>query len=432
MRRTKLRLGIFSLFMVFALILANCGVATTTETKQVNVLGVWGGDELASFQAAVAPWEAETGYAMGFSGTRDLNAVLTSRLEAGNPPDIAILPNPGLMHALASEGRLIPLDSVLDADMMAAEYSQGWVDLGTVDGQLYAIFFKAANKGTIWYSPKVFAENGWSVPTTWEEMIALSDQMKAAGLAPWSVGVESGGASGWPGTDWIGEILLHESGPEAYDQWVAHEIAWTDQAVKSAFEKFGQIALTEGYVPGGAQAVLATNFIDGSHLPFQTPPQAGMYYLGSFTQGFISEQFPDQVAGEDYSFFPFPTINPAYAGAVTGGADVIVMLRDTPAARSLMQHLAGAQSQQIWVERGGFTAVNSQVSLDAYPDVLAAQAAAQLTTASIYRFDADDSMPAEVQAAFWKGVLDYLQNPDNLDAILAQIEAVANEAYTAG
>lgn len=396
------------------------------------MIGVWGGDELASFQAAVAPWEAETGYAMGFSGTRDLNAVLTSRLEAGNPPDIVVLPNPGLMNTLAREGRLISLDAVLHMDRMAAGYSQAWLELGTVDGQLYAIFFKAANKGTIWYSPKVSAENGWSLPATWDEMIALSDQMKASGLAPWSVAVESGGASGWPGTDWIGEILLHESGPKVYDQWVAHETPWTDPAIKSAFEKFGQIALTEGYVPGGAQAVLATNFIDGSHLPFQKPPQAGMYYHGSFTQGFISGQFPDQVAGEDYSFFPFPTINPAYAGAVTGGADVIVMLRDTPAARSLMQYLAGAQPQQIWMERGGFTAVNSQASLDANPGVLAVQAASQSTSASIYRFDADDTMPAQVQAAFWKGVLDYLQNPDNLDAILAEIEAVAQEAHATG
>ena len=123
--------------------------------------------------------------------------------------------------------------------------------------------------------------------------------------------MESGGASGWPGTDWIASILLAESGPEVYDQWVNHEIPWTDPSVKSAFEKFGLIGLTEGYVPGGADFILSTNFVPASYLPFESPPKARMYHLGSFTAGFISEQFPDLVAEEDYDFFPFPPVNPA-------------------------------------------------------------------------------------------------------------------------
>lgn len=419
--------GSVVLLLVLAPALLAC--APRAEPKIVNVLGVWGGEELASFQAAVAPWEQETGFAMAFSGTRDLTAILTTRIQANNPPDIAILPNPGLMQELAREGKLRPLDGVLDMSQVRGDYSQAWIDLGTVDGKLYAIFYKAANKSTVWYNPKTFAANGWEVPTTWDELIELSERIKATGLAPWSVALESGAASGWPGTDWIGEILLHEGGPDVYDQWVAHTIPWTDSRIKSAFEKFGKIVLTSDYVPGGARAALATGFVAGSYLPFERPPKAAMYYLGSFTQGFISEQFPDLVVGEDYSFFPFPTINAQYAGGVTGGADVVVMLRDTEAARSFMEYLASAEPQEIWVKRGGFTAVNNKVSLDAYPDALAAKAAEQLTTAKTYRFDADDSMPSAVQSAFWKGILDYLQNPANLDSILANIERVAVDAY---
>ena len=426
MKRIRWVISVFVLVLI-ALAATSCG--GQDESKTVNVLAVWGGDELASFQASVEPWEEGTGFAMSFSGTRDLTGVLTTRIQADNPPDIVILPNPGLMQELAGDGDLIALDDILDMDKMSREYSQAWIDLGTVDGDFYAIYYKAANKGTIWYNPRVFAANGWDVPSTWDEMIALSDEIKASGLAPWSVAMESGSASGWPGTDWIGEILLHESGPDVYDQWVNHEIAWTDSSVKSAFEKFGQIALTQGYVPGGARAVLATGFIDGSYLPYTSPPKAAMYYLGSFTQGFIADQFPDLTAGNDYAFFPVPTINAQYAGSVTGGADVVVMLRDTEAARSLMNYLASAEPQQIWVERGGFTAVNNQVSLSAYPDALAASAAEQLTTASIYRFDADDSMPSAVQAAFWKGILDYLQSPSSLDSVLFDIESVAVDAY---
>jgi alpha-glucoside transport system substrate-binding protein len=419
---------ILALVLVAALFLPSCG-GPKEEIGSVEVLGVWGGDELASLEAMVQPWEQQTGGNMQFTGTRDLIAILTTRVAAGNPPDVVVLPNPGQMVELANEGKLVALDSFLDMNKIRSEYAKGWLDLGTVNGKLYGLFMKADSKGTVWYDPKVFAAHGWQTPKTWDEMITLSDTILASGLAPWSVGVESGEASGWPVTDWIGEILLNESGGEVYDQWVAHQIPWTDSRIKSAWEKFGQVVFTEGYVPGGATAALATGFQDASYLPFEDPPKAAMYYLGAFTQGFIAEQFPDLVAGEDYSFFPFPTINSQYTGAVTGGANVVVLFNDNATTRSFVEYLSTAAAQEIWVKRGGFTAVNNQVSLDAYPDALARLAAEQLTKATVFRFDADDNMPSAVQTEFWAGCLAYLQNPSQLDSILADIEARAVEAY---
>jgi alpha-glucoside transport system substrate-binding protein len=424
-KRLYLGLALITLMAVTAFFLPAC----TEEAGTIEVLGVWGADELASFQAMVAPWEEDTGGNMEFTGTRDLIAILTTRVEAGNPPDIAILPNPGQMAELARDGELVALDSFLDMSKIEDEYAQGWIDLGTVDSKLYGIFMKASSKGTVWYNPKTFAAKYWDVPTTWDEMIALSDKIVTEGKNPWSVAIESGEASGWPATDWIGEILLHESGGEVYDQWVNHEVAWTHAKIKSAWQKFGQIVLTPDYVPGGATTALATNFVDGSYLPYEDPPKAAMYYLGAFTQGFIAEQFPDLVAGEDYAFFPFPTISSQYAGAVTGGADVVVVFNNNATTRSFIEYLASAEAQQIWVERGGFTSANSQVSLSAYPDDLARAAAEQLTGATIFRFDADDNMPSAVQKAFWEGTLEYLQHPDELDEILADIEAEAVDAY---
>ncbi len=154
-----------------------------------------------------------------------------------------------------------------------------------------------------------------------------------------------------------------------------------------------------------------------------------MYYLGAFTQLTISKQFPTLVAGEDYAFFPFPTIDPQYAGAVTGGANVVVLCNDNPTTRSFVEYLTSAEAQQIWVKRGGFTSVNNQVSLDAYINPLARLAAEQLTGATVFRFDADDNMPTAVQKAFWKGILVYLQDPSQLESILADIETIAAEAY---
>jgi alpha-glucoside transport system substrate-binding protein len=165
-------------------------------------------------------------------------------------------------------------------------------------------------------------------------------------------------------------------------------------------------------------------------LPLYTdPPKAYLYFLGSFTQGFISDKYPKLKAGDDYSFFGFPTIDPMYSGAITGGADVLVMLKDTPASRALMTYLASAKAQEIWVKKGGFTAVNKSVSLDAYPDPLAKLVAQQLTSAPIYRFDGSDLMPSEVSDAFWKGTLDYIKDPTKLDSVLANIEKVSVDAY---
>ena len=426
------RLFWVTLLPVGILVATLFAVPSCAKKPTVEVLGVWGAEELASFQAMVAPWEQQTGYTMAFTGTRDLTAILTTRIQAGNPPDIAILPNPGYMTELAKAGNLISLSSFLDMSNINQAYSKGWVDLGTVDGNLYAIFMKAADKGTVWYNPKVFTTNGWDVPTTWDELIALSDQIVAEQKvppAPWSIAVESGQASGWPATDWMAEILLRKYGGGVYDGLVNHTIPWTDPRIKDVWEMFGTVALTAGYVPGGATAVLATNFQDGTYLPFNTPPQAAMDYLGDFTAGFIATQFPSLVPAQDYAFFPFPTIAPEYSGGVTGGADLVVALKDTPEVRSFVEYLSTASAQEIWVKRGGFTSVNNNVSLTAYPDVLTRAAAQQLTQATLFRFGAGDSIPSAVQTAWWTGVLSYLQDPSKLDSILSDIEGVAKTAY---
>jgi alpha-glucoside transport system substrate-binding protein len=403
--------------------------AQKEKMAPVHIMGVWGGEELNAFRDVAAGWEKETGWSAEFEGTRDLAAVLRSRVMGGHPPDLAVLPNPALMKEFVRNGKLKPLDNILEIPKLRRDYSGTWLRLGSVDGTLFSLFVKATIKSTIWYSPKEFAAKGWEIPKTWKELISLSDRLVAEGKVPWSIAVESGGASGWPASDWIQEIFLHESGPNLYDRWVAHRIPWTHQAVKSAFEKFGKIALGPGYTAGGVQAILATHFIDGSYLPFLTPPMAYMVFLGSFTQAFIANQFPRLKPGKDYDFFPFPTIDSKYAGAVTGAADGVVMFRETPTSRSFLRYMSLAEGWEPWAKRGGFTSPNHSMPLELYPDPLSAKVAKLLTTSSIFRFDADDLMPAEVQNTFWKGIMDYLRNPHDLESILKRIEEVAREAY---
>jgi len=411
-------------------LLSACGGSTSKSTsKTVDVLNQWGGEEAASFQAMIAPFEKQSGITINSESTRDEITVLTTRVRANNPPNVAAI-NPNQMAPLAQQGKLVALDGFLDMNQMHSDYSQGWLDLGTFNGHLYGIFMKATNKGTVWYNPSAFSAGGYSTPSTWDDMITLSNQIASKGKYPWSMGVSSSSSSGWPAADWIDEIFLLLNGPDLYDKWVAHQIPWTDASVKKAFQMFGQIVTGNHYINGAPQSILATGFQEASYLPFQSPPAAYMYYLGDFTEGFITSQFKNLKAGTDFDFFPFPTINNTYSGAITGGADGVSAFTKDSATQDFIKYLASASAQEIWVKRGGFTSVNKSVPLSAYPDKVAAHSAQMLTTATTFRYGADDLMPPAMETAYWKATLQYIQNPGQLDSILSSLESTASSAYT--
>jgi alpha-glucoside transport system substrate-binding protein len=375
-----------------------------------------------------AAWERDSGGIVEWEGTREMAEVLTARMQAGTPPDIAILPNPGLMQQLAREGKLIPLNSFMDMNQVRSDYAPAWIDLGSYDGELYALFYKVANKATVWYNPRAFAAANYTVPRTWDDMLTLADRMVADDNTPFSIVAPAGPGSGWALTDWISEIVLNNCGPDIYDKWIAGLIPWTHVCIKQSFDMFNKIIQTKGYVRGGSQAIFATTDANGTYPLYTDPPAAYMYYLASFAQGFIASRYPDLKPGDDYDFFTFPTIDFKYEGAVTVGADVVVMVNDTPAARSFMTYLAGAQAQEAWIRLGGFTSVNRSVSPDAYLDPVAREAARELTKARISRFGAGDMMPASLQTAWWKGMLELVKDPGRLDSVLNSLTSVAQSA----
>ncbi|HEY8426041.1 MAG TPA: ABC transporter substrate-binding protein [Limnochordales bacterium] len=396
---------------------------------RVTMLGTWGGQELEAFLKVLEPFEQETGIEVEFTGTRDLVAVLTTRVAAGNPPDVAALPNPGQMVELAAEGHLVDLSKVLDMQTLRSQYAPVWLDLGSYQGKLYAIFISADLKSLVWYNPKAFAARGYAVPTTWDEMMALSDKIAGTGATPWAIGLESGAASGWPGTDWIEDIMLRTAGPEVYDQWVAHEISWTHPAVRKAWEIFGQIARNPRYVYGGTTGALSTNFGDAVSFLFTEPPRAYLHRQATFIQSFILQANPNLVAGKDYDFFALPPIDPKWGTPALGAADMVAMLRDTPEARALMRYLASPEAQQRWVAALGKVSANRAVPMEAYRDPLTRKAAQILVSAQVFRFDGSDLMPAAVgSGAFWEGILRYVGGED-LDSVLESIEAQAQDAY---
>jgi alpha-glucoside transport system substrate-binding protein len=406
-----------------ALVFAACSSNSGGSTKSVNVIGTWGGDEEKNFKAMVAPWEKETGNTVKYTGTRDINQILTTGVASGVLPDLAGLPGPGQMKQFADAGALKPLDDVLDMAKYKEETAPALVELGTVGGKTVGVFIKAAVKGLIWFSPKLHDYSS-APPTSWDDLTSQATANKGNAEATWCIGLESGAASGWPGTDWIEDIVLRSAGPDKYDQWWQGKLKWSSPEIKTAFETFGKAA-ADAY--GGSSTVLTTNFEKGGDPLFKSPPGCEFHHQASFITGLGA--FKTAKAGTDYNFFPFPDIDPKYTGAIEGAGDLFGMFHDTPEAKSLMKYLVTAPAQDIWVKAGGALSANKNAT--SYPDDIAKRSAALLTNAKIFAFDASDLMPTAMNNAFWKAILDYVKDPSKLDSILADLDKVQVDAYKA-
>jgi alpha-glucoside transport system substrate-binding protein len=396
----------------------------------VSVLAVWGGQELDIFNAMVKPFTDATGITVEYEGTRDLDAVLTTRVAAGNAPDLAALPGPGKMAEFAKQGKMIDLSSVLDMAQMKKNYAQGWLDLGSVDGKLVGIFTKASLKGLVWYNPKNLAAAGVTIPKTWDGLLSTSQAIAAKGTTPWAVGVESGAASGWTGTDWLENIFLRMYGPAMYKDWYDGKLAWASPQVKNVWTTWGKIVADQKMVYGGSQYELSTNFGSAFTPVFQTPPQAYFHFQATFIQSFIQKQYPDLKPVDDFNFFGFPPIDPKYAKAAEVAGDLFGMFKNTPQSAAFTKYVTTADAQDFWVKPADGISPNRAVPLTDYPDPLSKNAAQILTSADITVFDASDMMPSKMNAAFWSAVMSYLSNPGQLDSILADLDKVRLDAYS--
>jgi alpha-glucoside transport system substrate-binding protein len=402
---------------------ASTGAAGSFENigGAISVYGTWTGAEQDSFLAMVKPWSDGTGVKVNYTGQRDLNAALTQGIAGGTLPDVAGLPGPGPMKEWYDSGSLKALDFV-DFAKYESETPPGFAAAGkATDGKLVGIFTKAAVKGLIWHSTK-----NWTAadPKTWDELNTTARAAATGDTKEWCIGIESGGDSGWPGTDWIEDIVLRQSGPQVYDAWVAGTQKWSSPEIKQAFQTFGD-AVANTF--GGSNTIVTTNFGKAGNPLFTTPPGCLLHHQASFITDFFKNEAKAQPS--DYDFFVMPDINSAYAGSITTAGDLFGMFNDTPQARSLIQYLLTADAQKIWVERGGFISMNKGVPLDAYPDAASKRSAEILANAKNAKFDASDLMPNAMNKAFFKSIVSYVQNPGNLDSILATLDQTQADAY---
>lgn len=400
--------------------LTACNGGGSSDKKTVKVLGVVVGDQQDKLEAALVPFEEKTGIEVEYEGTDAFATLLPVRVESGDAPDIAMFPQPGMMQDFAKSGQLIPVTAFMEPSALEAAYPEEWLKLATVEDKSYGVWLRASVKSLVWYNPEAFAAKGYKVPKTWSELIALSDKIVADGGTPWCLGMESGDATGWVGTDWIEDIMLRTAGPAVYDQWTSHEIPFTAPPVKTAFETFGEIVRNPKYISGGAVSVISTPFGDSPKGLFNDPPRCYLHKQANF----ISSFFPKEaVPGKNIDIFPFPEIDPKNGLPILVAGDLFGMFNDTPEARALIEYLATPEPHEIWAKSGGFISPHKAVPLEVYPDEVTRAQAEILANAETIRFDGSDLMPRAVGTdSFWSGVVDYV-NGTAVDEVLSKIES---------
>ena len=414
---------------VVALAAAGCGGDKTSGDennltgKEVTVIGTWGGSEQEAFLKMVAPWEQQTGAKVKYTGTRDINTILTTGVASGVLPDLAGLPGPGQMTEYANAGKLKALDGVLDIPTYTADTAPALVELGKVEGKVYGVFIKAAVKGLIWYSPKLH-DYGTAAPKTWDELKTQAAANQGNAKAMWCLGIESGAASGWPATDWIEDLVLRTAGPDVYSQWYQGKVKWSDAPIKNAIQMFATDVVGKAY--GGGRTAVATNFETAGDPMFAAAPGCEFLHQASFITGLGG--FKDKKAGTDYNFFAFPDIDSQYAGAVEGAGDLFGMFHDTPAAKSLMKYLVTAEAQDIWVKIGGALSANKKAT--GYPDDISKRSAELLANAKSFAFDASDLMPTAMNDAFFRAMVALTNGSKSVDQVVSDLDAAQKDAYT--
>ncbi|MFI6575724.1 ABC transporter substrate-binding protein [Nocardiopsis sp. NPDC050513] len=404
------------------------GASADLEGSTLEIVGPWAGTEQESFEQVLSLFEEQTGATVEYSGAGDdLQTVLQTRIQGGDAPDVALIPQAGLIEHFAEEGALAPLSddvvAALDENMAGA-----WTDIGSVDGTPYGVYLKVANKSLVWYNDPLFAETGATPPETWEDFVELSENLSDVGVDPLSVA----GADGWVLTDWFENVYLQTAGPEMYDQLAAHEIPWTDPSVEVALETLAELWGQERLLAGGTEGTLQTDFPTSVVNVFSDDPEAAMVVGADFIGGVVSDS-TNAAVGDDAQVFSFPYVA-GDEGAVVVAGDAAVAMNEDAATMELLRFLASPEAAAEWAALGGFLSPNRNLTADDYADPLTGQVAEQIVTAGdSVRFDLSDLQPAAFGATvgdgMWQTLQDFMADPSDVEGTMERLEAEAAQAH---
>jgi len=420
-------------FLLLTLILGACG-GGSLEGEEVTITGALIGEDQEGFRANIAKITEETGIIVTYQGSDNFEQEIQIQMESGDTPDFALWPQPGAVVDAAKRGMLTPLEDLdIDLDEYKSNFSSYLVGLGTVDGVIYGGANAANLKSIVWYQPAEFEARGYAVPNTWDEMIALADQIVSEGMNPFCFGMYSNGASGWLATDWMEDIMLRTGeGVTSYDKWVTNELKFASDTVTNAATLLSQIMHTDNYVVGGTDAIVSTYFGNAQDPMFSKDangnPGCFMHRQASFITGFWPEG-EKEGAGTITTVFPFPSIDPSLPAAALGGGDMWGAFNDRDATKAVAEFMLSAEfynnvatrpdnarlSAHTGFDTSLYAAPINRILGDTITDALAANA---------FRFDASDLMPPEVGAgSFWKEMMNLaVEGPGYIDTALDNIE----------
>ncbi|PTM91063.1 ABC transporter substrate-binding protein [Streptomyces sp. VMFN-G11Ma] len=399
--------------------------------QTLEVAAVWTGAEQKNFMKVMDEFKKRTGAKINFVPTgNNTSTFLGTKIQGGKPPDVAFLPQVGVLHQFADKGWLKPLGAEAKAQL-DKNFSKGWVDLGAWKGKQYGVYAKAANKSLVWYNTAAFQAAGiTSTPKTWKTFLSTAQTLSDAG----SPAVSVGGADGWTLTDWFENVYLSQAGPQKYDQLAAHKIKWTDPSVKQALTTLAQLWGKNDLLAGGNKGALNTEFPKSVTQTFSGDNPAAMVFEGDFVAANINGDTKAKM-GTDAKVFPFPSVgaNPP----VVSGGDVAVALKDGKGPQALLTFLASTDAAQIWAAQGGILSPNKEMDMSSYKDAITKQIAqALLAAGDNFRFDMSDQAPAAFGGTAgvgeWKDLQDFLRNPKDIAGTQQKLETDAAKAYATG
>ena len=370
---------------------------------------------------SVAAFEDATGIDVNYIGNKEFEATISVRVDAGDAPDIVDFPQPGKAGQFVKSGNVVDVTSFIPEEWLSQQYNQSWRDMATVGGVEVGVFHRFNAKSLVWYPKKAWEAAGYGIPETWDELMALNQQIADDGDTAWCIGIESGAATGWAATDWTEEMMLRTTSLENYDAWVAGTLPFDSPEVKKAIETWSELWFNDAYVNGGRSSIVSTYFGDSPGPMFDDPPKCWMHKQGNFITGFFPE---GKVAGEDYGFFYFPPVDPAYGKPFLVAGDVMVMFNDRPEVRALMEYFTVPESALGFLEGGGALAAHQTATPDMYGVDLERGIAELVQEATSFRFDGSDLMPGEVGAgSFWEHITSYVAGSEDLDTAMKAIDA---------
>ena len=434
----KRRSWVVALVVALAALLA-AGITATAgyggkarhSAKSIEVLSLWGGSEKDAFIKVTDAFTKNTGIDVKYTTARNFVPELRTRLAAGDPPDVAIIPRPGVLADFANQGSVKELTKLgLSKAYLSARYSPAWISLGTVAGKIYGVAAKANSKSVVWYRPDVFKKYKLKPAKTWAQLLAITKTLKAKGHTPWAQG--AGPGSSWTLTDWFENIYARTAGPAKYQKLFTGKGSFSDGSVKTALKDMLQI-LNGRYLYGGVQGALGTGFVDGIGQVFGTNPHADLYMEGGFVGGIATQQVnTGLVVGKTINSFPFPTINPKYDSPLVGGGDLACAFKDSPEVRQFLKYISSPQAGTIWVSTGAIVSPNKQVKAGAYPNLLVRKEAAQVAGAKVFRFDGSDLLPGSLGDDWGATLQGILQSSGKMNSLLSTFQAKAKKAFAGG